>query len=64
MFVEVKARTSDFLGRPEEAVTKRKIQKISKVADFFMAKNPRLPQSGRIEVIAIIGEDIDHFTDM
>ncbi len=53
IFVEVKYRTNPNFGKAEESITKRKLEKIRKVAGYFLknfkVKNKRL----RIDVIAI-----------
>ena len=64
IFVEVKTRSSDRLGHPEEAVNHRKIAKISRVGEYFMVSHPDLPQSARIDVIAIEGDQIQHFQNI
>lgn len=53
IFIEVKARWSDRFGKPVEAVTPQKIWKIRKTAEYFSLLNPKLPESLRIEVVAI-----------
>jgi putative endonuclease len=57
IFVEVKARSSRKFGSPEEAVTKYKLQKIQKTAEYFCLMNQGLPKKMRIEVFAIEIED-------
>lgn len=53
IFVEVKLRKNTKFGSPEEAVTPRKINKIMKVGEFFLAKHPHLSLKARVEVVAI-----------
>jgi putative endonuclease len=53
VFVEVKFRTCDQFNTALEAVTPRKISKILHTAELFMDQNPQLPQSVRLDVIAI-----------
>jgi len=53
VFVEVKTRFSGSYGRPEEAVTPRKIHSLKRTAQYFKLKNPNLPDSLRIDVVAI-----------
>jgi len=52
VFIEVKARTGDAYGAPFEAVTKRKREKISKVAMSYM-KRFRKEVPARFDVISI-----------
>ena len=53
VFVEVKTRFSKSYGPPEEAVTPRKIRSLIKTAQYFKLKNPKMPDSLRIDVVAI-----------
>lgn len=53
VFVEVKARWSAEFGLPEEAVGKRKLSSIIKTAEYFRALHPGLPESERIDVVAM-----------
>ena len=53
VFVEVKSKDNLDQGYPEQQVTKQKLYRITKTADFFMDTHPHLPQFGRIDVVAI-----------
>lgn len=53
VFVEVKTRFSKSFGRAEEAVTSHKIKSIIKTGDYFKLLHPELPDSLRIDVVAI-----------
>lgn len=66
VFVEVKTRSSDQWGNPEEAVSKGKIKRIVEAADFYVKEfDIELPV--RFDVIAAIwiGKEfkIDHIDD-
>ncbi len=52
-FVEVKTRTGEKFGKPEEAVGKRKIQAITKSGQYFRLNRRDLPDAERIDVVAI-----------
>jgi len=56
VFVEVKTRKSIKYGMPEEAVTQRKLWKISKVGEFFRKGRASLPKKERIDVVSILLE--------
>ena len=58
IFVEVKARATNLFGLPEEAVTKRKISHITLAGEYYATLHPELPESQRIEVVAIEGREI------
>ncbi|MBS4027894.1 MAG: YraN family protein [Ignavibacteriales bacterium] len=54
VFVEVKARTSNAFGTPEEAITEKKQRTLRKTADGFILKHPEIPfNESRFDVIAI-----------
>jgi putative endonuclease len=52
-FIEVKTRWSRKFGSPQEAVNARKLTRIRKIAEYYAAKNPDLPQRLRLQVVAI-----------
>jgi putative endonuclease len=52
VFVEVKARSKDYLVSGKEAMTKNKIEKIKKTALFYAGKN--LERFYRFDVLEII----------
>ena len=54
VFIEVKTRKSLEFGRPEQAVTPRKIQHIKRVGQYYKSLHPELPESLRIDVVSII----------
>jgi putative endonuclease len=53
IFVEVKTRSSQKFGPPEEAVTWWKREKLRKTAELFLLKNNLFNASWQIDVIAI-----------
>lgn len=53
IFVEVKTRIGRVFGLPEEAVTPRKLAEIRQTAAYYKLIYPELPDSMRIDVIAI-----------
>lgn len=53
IFVEVKARWSNKFGKPEEAVTRSKLWKISKTGEYYSLLHPDLPKKLRIDVVAL-----------
>ena len=66
VFAEVKTRSSDYWGNPEEAVSKGKIKRIVEAADFYLREfDIDLP--ARFDVIAAIWNgksfEIDHIDD-
>jgi len=53
VFVEVKTRSSDLFGTPEEAIHFHKLRFIERAGKFFRAGRNNLPEAERIDVIAI-----------
>jgi len=69
VFVEVKTRQSHAFGRPEEAVKKAKIAKMSTAAQLWLHKRGENTKAWRLDVIAITIEankepQIDHFENI
>lgn len=56
IFVEVKMRSSEAFGRPEEAIDSRKQKKIIEIAQLYLAEHPSPTQDIRFDVIAITSE--------
>ena len=54
VFIEVKTRVGLQFGRPEEAVTKRKLHEVTQTGQYYALLHPELPVSQRIDVVAII----------
>jgi putative endonuclease len=54
IFVEVKTRTSDSYGTPEEAVNANKLKKIMMVASEFMREQSLEDVQPRFEVVSIV----------
>ena len=53
VIVEVKLRTNDYYGKPEEFVSKSKQKKVIKAADFYIKKNNIFWET-RFDVVSII----------
>ncbi len=66
IFVEVKTRTNDFYGNPEEAVNEAKQENLMKVAEAYLIEND-LDNEIRFDIISIIWnkerKDIYHIED-
>ena len=58
VFVEVKTRVGKEFGKPEEAITSYKIRHLIRATQYFQLKNPFLPQSCRIDVVAVQFDEI------
>lgn len=70
IFVEVKTRTNQAYGAPETSVTQKKLDRIEKAALMWMQAHPNMSDDWRIEVVAILidelhqVQDIRHFKDI
>jgi putative endonuclease len=53
VFVEVKTRTTQSFGYPEEAITNRKRANLISAVEHYLQENPDLEGFWRIDVIAI-----------
>ncbi|MBN1823068.1 MAG: YraN family protein [Endomicrobiales bacterium] len=53
VFVEVKSRRGGQFGRPQEAVDRRKREKIVKSAASYLKIHPGLPRDTRFDVLAV-----------
>jgi putative endonuclease len=55
IFVEVKTRTSDSFGFPENAITANKQNHMVLSAEAYIEEHPELPFTWRLDVIAVQG---------
>lgn len=60
VFIEVKARESKAFGRPCEAVTPYKQQKIRTVANYFLMLKGWTEENARFDVIEVLDGEINH----
>lgn len=54
VFIEVKARSTSEFGSPLDAITPWKLNSIIRTAEFYKLKHPKLPDSLRVDAVAII----------
>ena len=52
IFVEVKTRSSDQFGSPEESITKRKLRNLEQAIVYYIRQHPEVSRV-RIDVVAI-----------
>ena len=66
VFIEVKTRTSNQWGRPEDFIGKAKIRRIVEAADLYLQIND-IDKPARFDIIASVwngkGFDIEHIDD-
>jgi putative endonuclease len=53
VFVEVRTKTGRQFGSPEESITRTKMEHMRNVAAYYWQNHANLPESWRIDVIAI-----------
>jgi len=54
VFVEVKSRESLEYGKPEEAITKRKMSQVRKITEAYLAEKDIREENIRFDVVAIL----------
>ncbi len=61
VFAEVKTRSATGLGRPWEAVDRRKMRKIACVARWYLADTGQHRRTCRFDVVAVLGSTPENF---
>lgn len=56
VFVEVKTRSNDKFGLPEQSVTPVKQEHLLLAAQQYLADHPDTPDNWRVDVVAIVGK--------
>lgn len=67
VFVEVKYKTDNRMGVPEEMINKRKLAQVKRVAQIYLMKNPEMRKvykKYRIDAVCIEGEEIRHYDNL
>lgn len=54
VFVEVKTKSSNYMGTPLEQIHYRKLQTLIKTAQFYKMLNPNLPDALRMDAISVL----------
>ena len=53
VFIEVKTRKPYEYGRPEEAVSPRKLHIVARTGEYYKLLHPELPELLRVDVLAV-----------
>jgi putative endonuclease len=61
VFVEVRKKTNNQFGRPEESITARKIRHLEKAAMIFIAQHRQFEKNIRFDVVAIDATELTHY---
>lgn len=72
IFVEVKLKTTDDFGTPEEMIGKAKLSQVERMAQLYLMQNPQIEEmfdSFRIDAVCIVGsknnvERIKHYENV
>lgn len=67
VFVEVKYKTDDKMGSPEEMIDKRKLAQVKRVAEWYLTENQEMKkvfQKYRIDAVCILGDRIKHYENV
>lgn len=67
VFVEVKYKSDDRLGIPEEMIDKNKIWQVKRVAESFLMERKREIkrfEKYRIDAVCILGSEIRHYENL
>jgi putative endonuclease len=64
VLVEVKYKTDDFLGLPEEMINKNKLYQVKKVAESYVFLQKPKQVKYRIDAVCILGNKIKHYENI
>ena len=64
VFVEVKYKTDDSLGIPEEMITNFKLSQVKKVAESYVFLEHPKEEKYRIDAVCILGDQIRHYENI
>lgn len=66
IFTEVKTRSTDRFGYPEESISAKKKELLREAMDFYLAEN-NIKEEARFDIVSIVmkesGSDIHHIED-
>jgi putative endonuclease len=64
VFVEVKYKTDDYFGLPEEMITPKKLCQVRKVAESYIFLKQPKEKKYRIDAVCILGQEIRHYENL
>ena len=67
VFVEVKYKTDDRFGTPEEMLGRGKLAQVKRVANWYLMENKEMKrkyEKYRIDAVCILGEEIKHYQNI
>lgn len=60
VFVEVRSKASDRFGTPQESIRKKKVDRITKTAQFYISNFSLSEENFRFDVISILEDRLEH----
>jgi putative endonuclease len=67
VFVEVKYKSDDYMGLPEEMITSKKLAQVKRVAEIYLMKNPKMRkkyEKYRVDAVCILGSSLRHYENL
>ena len=67
VFVEVKFKSDDLFGRPEEMFGRSKLAQVKRVARWFLMENREMKrrfEKYRIDAVCIFGEEVNYYRNI
>jgi len=67
VFVEVKFKSDDSMGIPEEMINRRKVAQVKRIAEIYLIRNPNIRSlfaRYRIDAVCILGNKIRHYQNI
>lgn len=67
VFVEVKYKSDDYMGLPEEMITSKKIAQIKRIAEIYLMKNPKMRKTFikyRVDAVCILRNNLKHYENL
>ncbi len=67
VFVEVKYKSDNYMGMPEEMIDKRKLSQVKRVAEFYLMTHPEMKKlfiKYRIDAVCILGQDFRYYKNI
>lgn len=64
VFVEVKYKTDDWRGKPEEMINNHKLSQVKRVAESYVFLTKPKQQKYRIDAVCILGKSVKHYKNI
>lgn len=64
VFIEVKYKSDDRFGLPEEMIDKRKLAQVKRIAQIYVVLEKPIEDKFRIDAVCILGDQIKHYQNL